>query len=73
MLIPPAVISGLTQSVRRFDASAQRTARAGEASGDVDLAEEAVEQISAKNAFSANLAALRTSDEMLKHLLDIKV
>jgi flagellar hook protein FlgE len=73
MQIPPAVLSGLAAATRRFDASAQRTARAGEASGDVDLAVEAVEQISAEHAFSANLSVLRTSDEMFKRLLDIKV
>ena len=65
--------AGLVQAVRRFDASAQRTARAGAEGAPVDLAEEAVEQIGAKHALTANLAVLKTSDEMIKRLLDIKV
>jgi flagellar basal body rod protein FlgC len=65
--------AGLVQAVRRFDASAQRTARAGEDAAKVDLAEEAIEQISAKHAFTANLSVLRAADDMVKQLLDIRV
>jgi len=65
--------AGLVQAVRRFDASAQRTARAGAEGAPVDLAEEAVEQIGAKHAFTANLSVLKTADDMIKQLLDIRV
>ena len=65
--------AALVQAVARFDASAQRTARTGNDAAPVDLAEEAVEQISAKHAFTANLTVLRTADDMTNRLLDIKV
>jgi hypothetical protein len=73
MQINPIASAGYVQAVRRFDASAQRVARAGAASGDVDLAVEAIEQIGATRAASANLAAQDTANEQLKRLLDIKV
>lgn len=72
MQIPPIVQAGLAQAVRRFDASAQRVARAGSAAGRVDLAAQAVEQVAASRAVSSNLAALKTADELEKRLLDIK-
>ena len=65
--------ASLVQAVRRFDASAQRVARASVPGAEVDLAAEAVEQVSSSHAVSANLAALRTADETLRQLLDIKV
>jgi flagellar basal-body rod protein FlgC len=37
-----------------------------------DLAQETVEQIGAMNAFKANLAVIKTEDEMQRTLLDIK-
>ena len=43
------------------------------AAPNVDLASERVTQISAAAAYKANVAALRTEDEMLKSLLDAKV
>jgi len=38
---------------------------------NVDLAEEAVEQILAKYMFSMNLATIKTADEMRKGLIDL--
>ena len=38
---------------------------------NVDLSEEIAGQISAKHLFSANVAVLKTSDEIQKYLLDI--
>lgn len=69
----PAIASGLMQAVMRFDASAQRTARAGDPASKVELVDEAIEQISAKDAFTVNISVLQTADEMFKRLLDIKV
>ena len=71
MQVPSIANAGLMQAFVRFDASAQRTARAGEASSKVQLVDEAVEQISAEHAVSANLAVLRTSQDMTRRLLDI--
>ena len=55
----------------RFEASAERTARMG-ADTSVDPAQEAVEQITAKHQFSANLGVIRIADEMWKSLLAIQ-
>ncbi|HYE47069.1 MAG TPA: flagellar basal body rod C-terminal domain-containing protein [Caulobacter sp.] len=62
--------AGLTAATARLDASAQRVARWSPAS-DVDLAREAVEQVSAKTAFKANAAVIRSADRMMGELLDI--
>lgn len=43
------------------------------AAPNVDLASERINQISAAAAYKANVAALRTEDEMVKSLLDAKV
>jgi flagellar hook protein FlgE len=60
--------AGVLAATNRLARSAARTA-----DGSGDLAAEAVEQISAKTAFSASLAVVRTGDAMLKRLLDIRV
>jgi flagellar basal-body rod protein FlgC len=39
---------------------------------NVDLGEEAVNQIIGQRGFEANLQALKTADEMLGRILDIK-
>ena len=57
---------GMMSAMRRFEASAQATVRGG------DYAQEAVEQISAKQAFKASAAVLRTADEMLGMVLDLR-
>lgn len=59
--------SGMTTAQNRFDNSARRTAAA-----PLDnLAEETVERIQAKTAFSANAAVARTADDMAGTLLDM--
>lgn len=64
--------TGISAAVARFDASAQRTVRWGTPAGaQVDLAQEAVEQIGAKAAFSASIKVMKTADEMTGTLLDI--
>lgn len=57
---------GMMAAMRRLEASAQATVRGG------DYAQEVVEQISAKHAFKASAAVLRTADEMLGMVLDLK-
>lgn len=69
MQILPIAAAGMARATTRLEASAERTAT----SNDVDYSAEVVEQIEAKDAFSANLAVVRTADEMLGELLDIKV
>ncbi|MES2721632.1 MAG: flagellar basal body rod C-terminal domain-containing protein [Pseudomonadota bacterium] len=62
---------GLFAASQRFEASAQRTVRMGDPASNVDYAHEAVEQITAKHEFSANLAVIGTAGEMTDSLLDI--
>ena len=59
--------SGIAASTARFDASARRSA-----SAPLDnLAEESVERILAEVAVKANVAVLKSADEMSGTLLDI--
>jgi flagellar basal body rod protein FlgG len=66
-----AATSGIVRQVARFERAAERIARAPE--GEGDLVADTVEQIDAKAAFSANLAVVRTADEMLGTLINIKI
>lgn len=62
---------GMMAATRSLDASASRVARmAGDES--VDYAKEAVGQIEAKQAFSANAGVIRIADEMWRSLLDLQ-
>ena len=65
-------LRGIAAASSRFEDSARRTARAGDPAAEPDLVAETVEQIGAKHDFTANLAVLKTADEMTKRLLDIK-
>jgi flagellar hook protein FlgE len=64
--------AGVQQALTQFDQSARRTARAGQ-DDSVDPAQEAVNQISAKEAVEANLKVMKAADDMLGTLVDIKV
>jgi flagellar hook protein FlgE len=70
---------GLMAASARFEASASRTARmgatdpaTGEPADDADLGQEVVEQVEAKQQFSANLGVIRIADQMWQALLDIQ-
>ena len=62
---------GLFAAGQRLASSAERVSRMGDPSADIDLANEIVEQVSAKQDFRANLAVIRTSNEMTDALLNI--
>lgn len=63
----PIAAAGMLDAQTRFDNSARRTAQA-----PLDnLAEEMVERIQAKTAFSANAAVVKTADDMTGVLLDM--
>jgi flagellar hook protein FlgE len=64
--------AGVQQALTRFNQSAQRTARMGQ-DDSVDPAQEAVNQIGAKEAVTANVKVMKAADDMLGTLLDIKV
>ena len=59
--------------MQRFEQSAQRTATVASPYADVDMAQEAVEQISARTSFSANVQVIRTANQMMGELLDLMV
>jgi len=67
MQVMSIAAAGMLGAQSRFEASARRTA-----SAPLDnLAEETVERIQAKTAFTANAAVVRTADEMSGTLLDM--
>lgn len=77
MQVLDTAAAGMFSAADRLNASARRTAAWGaeqsQAEQKIDLAHEAVEQVSAKTDFSANAAVIRTADEMTGALLDMKV
>ena len=77
MQVLATAAAGMFAAADRLSASAQRTAAWGveqtQAESKIDLAHEAVEQISAKTDFKANTAVAKTADEMTGALLDMKV
>ena len=67
MIASSIAAGGIASAVARFEQSAVRTAAA-----PLDnLEAEMVERIESKAAFSANIAVLRTADDMAGTLLDI--
>ncbi|ALL14342.1 flagellar basal body rod C-terminal domain-containing protein [Caulobacter henricii] len=65
--------AGMTAAAHRLTASAERTATWSARDSDTDLVKEAVEQISAKADFKANVAVFKTADAMTGALLDLKI
>ncbi len=59
---------GLEQQTQRLEATARRVA-GGPATADP--VRDAAEQIGARNAFSANVAVIKTADEMVGSLIDV--
>jgi hypothetical protein len=66
-----AAMGGMQRQVARFERAAGSIAKGPEGGGD--LIADTVEQIDAKAAFSANLSVIRTADEMLGTLINIKI
>ena len=63
--------AGLMAASARFEISAVRTARMG-SDPTVDVAQEAVEQVEAKQQFTANLGVIRVSNEMWRSLIQVQ-
>lgn len=67
MIASAIAVGGIAAATARFEQSARRTAQA-----PLDnLETEMVERIEAKAEFSANIAVLKTADDMTGALLDI--
>lgn len=62
-----SAVSGIASATSRFEASAARTA----ADPLANLAGEVVERITAETELKANVAVLRSADEMTGTLLDM--
>ena len=62
---------GMMAATRSLDASAGRVANMAGDDG-VDYAKEAVGQIEAKQAFSANVGVIKIADKMWQSLLDLQ-
>lgn len=62
-----SAMSGMADATSRFDGASARIARPE--SGDV--VRDRVEQIAAEHDFAANVATVRTADEMIGTLIDI--
>jgi hypothetical protein len=77
MDISSIVIQGLDQAAAQLDAAAANIATAGAGPPDganldtVDLSTQMVALMSAQTLFAANLATLKTTDQMQKSLIDI--
>jgi len=73
------VANGQTQGFKRQMVQAQADAQGGvqvtlgrATAAGADMARDAVEQLSAKQDFAANLAVLKTADQVMGSLLDIR-
>lgn len=62
-------MSGMTQAAGRFDRASAGIAQ----SEPEDIARDRVDQIAAQHAFAANVATVRTADEMIGSLIHIVV
>jgi len=62
--------SGIINATQRFDKAAVSTVR--NASDGKDILSNLVDQIDSRNAFQANISVIKTADQMLGSLLDIK-
>ncbi len=74
---PSAIaLQGLQQAEVQLETAAARIASAGASDGSnldvVDLSTEMVALMSAQASFSANVATLKTADQMQKSLVDLK-
>ena len=66
---PIAIASyGMMAATRRFEASAVRTAQGP----DADYGQEVVEQVSARQQFSAMVGVIKVADEMWDSLLAVQ-
>lgn len=62
--------SGVVSASQRFDKAATNTVR--DASDGKDVLSDLVEQIDSRTAFQASISVLKTADDMLGRVLDIK-
>jgi flagellar hook protein FlgE len=67
-----AALSGLQQAQTRLNAVASQIANPSDTPADsVDLSTQAVALIQSRNDFAANIAVLKTVDEMQKTVFDL--
>ena len=77
MDVSSIALQGLEQASAQVDAAASRIASAGSSSGNpvptdtVSLSEEMVALMSAKTAFSANVAVFKTAEQLQQSVLNV--
>jgi flagellar hook protein FlgE len=77
MEVSSIALQGLDRAQDQLNSSAARVAGAGTTASagmpvdQVDLSKEVVAQMSAKNDFAANLAMLKTADQMQQAAIDM--
>lgn len=64
--------AGMTSAAQRFERSAVNTVQDTAPGAAGDLVGDVVDQIEARTAFAANAGVVRTADDMMKKLLDIR-
>jgi len=67
-------LSGLQKATEKIEASAENIANVSTPRSDgviVDLSEEAINLLTAETAFKANLATIKTAEELSNELLSI--
>ena len=71
MNISAIALQGLEQSQTHFEKAASQVAQAVDPCDSVDLSQAAVNLISAKNDFAANIKVAKVADEMERAILDM--
>lgn len=68
-----SAMTGMATAVAKLDRASARIAEADPAAPDADAdpVRDRVDQLTAEHAFAANVATVRTADEMLGTLIDI--
>jgi flagellar basal body rod protein FlgG len=64
-----SAVTGMAEAAGRFDRASARIAQPE----PEDIARDRVDQITAQHAFAANVATVRTADEMIGTLINIVV
>ena len=67
-----ASLPGIDRCWRRMERISDNIANVGNERREVDLAHEFVGMIETRSAFSANIKAMETADEMARTAIDIK-
>jgi flagellar hook-associated protein FlgK len=71
MDVSAIALGGLQQAQSQLESTAKRFASPANPTDGVDLSQEAVSLLQARNDFQANLATIKVNDQMLQSLFDV--